>query len=410
MLKAPEPGSAGQAGAASQIAVDPGLAAYLDPDMVSGRATQLLVMGKKLDNVVMGASHRNNNWQVNLASDQATGYATWSGNGNDLGLVTARLATLNIPQSAAEDVSDLLEGKGEKVSRIPALDIVAEDFQLFGKKLGKLELNASNVRDNRNAHDAVNSESQWHISKLSLTNPDAQLRAAGNWVVSGKKNLSSLTYALDIHNAGNLLERFGFVGVVRGGKGKLDGDLSWKGLPFSLDIPSLSGQLHIDVQNGQFLKVDPGAAKLLGVLNLQALPRRLVLDFRDVFSEGFAFDSIAGTASISQGIATTDNLKMSGVAASVLMNGSADIAKETQQLHLVVIPEVNLGTASVVALAINPVIGVGSFLAQLFLRNPLMKSLTFEYNVTGPWSNPVVVKQESATAAHSAAHAEPVTK
>jgi uncharacterized protein YhdP len=64
----------------------------------------------------------------------------------------------------------------------------------------------------------------------------------------------------------------------------------------------------------------------------------LTLDFRDVFSEGFAFDTVAGTASINKGIATTDNLKMTGVTASVLMSGSADIARETQDLHVVVIP------------------------------------------------------------------------
>ena len=74
------------------------------------------------------------------------------------------------------------------------------------------------------------------------------------------------------------------------------------------------------------------------------------------------------------------------------MSGQADVAKETQQLQVVVIPEVNLGTASLVALAINPVVGVGTFLAQLFLRNPLMKQLTFEYNIAGSWTDPVVTK------------------
>ncbi|WP_016832945.1 YhdP family protein, partial [Herbaspirillum lusitanum] len=387
----------------SEGAPDPGLSAYLEPDVIAGRTSELLLMGKKLDNVVLGASHQNKAWQVNISSDQATGYATWSesGSGRGLGRVTARLATLNIQKGAGTDPADLLENNADaadntnanSASRIPALDIVAEDFRLFGKKLGRLELNAHNVR--------VSVGNEWRINKLTLINPDAELRAAGNWMAFGRNNTSNLTYALDINDAGKLLERFGFAGVVRGGKGQLDGDVSWKGLPYSLDIPSLSGQLHMDMHSGQFLKVDPGAAKLLGVLNLQALPRRLALDFRDVFSEGFAFDNIVGTASIAQGIATTDNLKMTGVAASVLMNGSADIAKETQNLHLVVIPEVNLGTASLVALAINPVVGVGTYLAQLFLRNPLMKTLTFEYNVTGSWSDPLVVKQERSADVNS---------
>ncbi|ASU38036.1 TIGR02099 family protein [Herbaspirillum sp. meg3] len=393
-----------KAGGNEQAASDAGMSAYLEPDVVALRATEMKAMGKKLDNVVIGASHQNKSWQVNIASDQATGYASWneSNSGRGMGRVMARLATLNIQKGAGGDANEALESNSDAVSRIPALDIIAEDFQLFGKKLGRLELNANNVR--------VSVGSEWRINKLALINPDAELRAAGNWMSFGKSNTSNLTYALDINDAGKLLERFGFVGVVRGGKGKLDGDVSWKGLPFSLDIPTLSGQVHMDVHTGQFLKVDPGAAKLLGVLNLQALPRRLALDFRDVFSEGFAFDNIVGTASIAQGIATTDNLKMTGVAASVLMNGSADIAKETQNLHLVVIPEVNLGTASLVALAINPVVGVGTFLAQLFLRNPLMKTLTFEYNVTGSWADPQVVKQERTADAGTNSNAKPVAK
>ena len=134
----------------------------------------------------------------------------------------------------------------------------------------------------------------------------------------------------------------------------------------------------MNVEKGQFLKQDPGAAKLLGVLSLQALPRLLKLDFHDVFSEGLAFDGITANASIHQGIAKTDNLKMHGVAATVLMDGTADIANESANLHVVVIPEVNLGTAPLVyALAVNPVIGLGSFLAQLFLSAPVMRALTY---------------------------------
>ena len=89
----------------------------------------------------------------------------------------------------------------------------------------------------------------------------------------------------------------------------------------------------------------------------------------------------------------TDNLKMWGVAATVLMDGTADIANESTNLHVVVIPEFNLGTGPLVyALAVNPVIGIGSFLAQLFLRAPVMKALTYEMQITGPWKSPVVTK------------------
>ncbi|MFD2273278.1 AsmA-like C-terminal region-containing protein [Undibacterium arcticum] len=91
------------------------------------------------------------------------------------------------------------------------------------------------------------------------------------------------------------------------------------------------------------------------------------------------------------------------------MDGSADIAKETQNLHVVVIPEINVGAASVAyALAINPVIGLGSFLAQLFLRDPLMRAFTFEYQITGAWKDPTVTKLAGKTGnTHGAASGAP---
>ncbi|KAF1046585.1 MAG: hypothetical protein GAK35_00975 [Herbaspirillum frisingense] len=364
---------------------------YLEPDVVSARVGELTLTGKKLNKLVLDATHRKNSWQMNIDSQQAAGTVTWDepGGSRGPGKVTARLSSLIIPKGSgnadAAQATGAQNAAADNNAQMPALDIRAEQFELAGKKLGRLEMDANNV--------VTSVGREWRISRLVLANEDAQFRAAGNWMAFGNSNTSNITYALDINDAGKLLERFGYPGTIRGGKGKLDGDLSWKGLPYALDVASLSGQLHVDVHSGQFLKVDPGAAKLLGVLNLQALPRRLTLDFRDVFSEGFAFDNVVGTAAINKGIASTDNLKMTGVTASVLMNGSADIAKETQDLHVVVIPEINLGTASVVAMAVNPVVGVGTLLAQLFLRNPVMKSLTFEYKVTGPWSEPIVVKQ-----------------
>lgn len=377
------------------------VAQYLEPDKVVARVKELTLLERKINNVVLDASHQQNNWRVNLTSDQASGQIFWheSNSGRNVGKVTARLSSLVLPKSENNaDAADAPKNEDEASSQIPALDIIADNFELAGKKLGRLELNANNVRTDVGR--------EWRISKLVLHNEDADFQAAGNWMVFGKNNTTNITYALDINDAGKLLDRFGYHGSVRGGKGKLDGALSWTGRPYAMDIPSLTGQLHMDIHSGQFLKVDPGAAKLLGVLNLQALPRRLTLDFRDVFSEGFAFDNVVGTAAISKGIATTDNLKITGVTASVLMNGSANIAKETQDLHVVVIPEINLGTASVVAMAVNPVVGVGTLLAQLFLRNPVMKSLTFEYKVTGPWSEPVVVKQGEVSPVDAARAAE----
>jgi uncharacterized protein (TIGR02099 family) len=365
------------------------LSQYVLPDAIAARASELVVGDRKLENVVVGLTHQKSVWQATIDATQVAGYLTWneSPTGQGLGKVTARLSSLIIPESAANDVQDLLDGKSAAAT-IPALDIIADRFELFNKPLGRLELQANNAM--------LNTAREWRVSKLSLINPDGELKASGKWVINNGEHNTGMNFVLDIADAGKLLDRFGFAGTLKGGKGKLNGDIAWKGLPYSFDIPSLSGQIAMNVEKGQFLKQDPGAAKLLGVLSLQALPRLLKLDFHDVFSEGLAFDGITANATISHGIARTENLKMHGVAATVLMDGTADIANESTNLHVVVIPEVNLGTAPLVyALAVNPVIGLGSFLAQLFISAPVMKALTYQMQVTGPWKAPVVTKLES---------------
>lgn len=154
----------------------------------------------------------------------------------------------------------------------------------------------------------------------------------------------------------------------------------------------MSGDLTIQISEGQFLKVEPGAAKLLGVLSLQSLPRRLTLDFRDLFQQGFAFDAIDGDVKITQGVAATRNLRMRGVQAVVLMEGQADLAKETQNLHVYVVPQINAEGASLAYAAINPVVGLGTFIAQYLLRKQMADVTTQEFLVTGPWGDPQVDK------------------
>ena len=362
----------------------PDIAQYVVPDMMAARASELMLGERKLENVVVGATHQKDVWQANIDAKQVSGYVTWLETPSGLGKMTARLSSLIIPESAANDVKNLLEGKSGAQS-IPSLDIVAEQFELFNKKIGRLELQAYNTM--------AAGGREWRVGKLQLSNADGTLSGSGKWVIKDGLSTTSLRFGLDIVDAGKLLDRFGFADTVRRGKGRLSGDIAWNGLPYSLDIPTLSGQIEMNVESGQFLKQDPGAAKLLGVLSLQALPRLLKLDFHDVFSEGLAFDGITANASIKRGVVTTDNLKMHGVAATVLMDGTADIANETTNLHVVVIPEFNLGTGPLVyALAVNPVIGLGSFLAQLFLRAPVMKALTYHMQIAGPWKAPVVTK------------------
>lgn len=347
-------------------------------------------------------------WRAQVESPQLAGQVEWlpdrtpvAGGGAASRLV-ARLSRLSVPPSEAQALAEQASAQmmGSEATTLPALDIVIDRFEWRGLNLGRIEVEAVN-RQVPVAHGPALPE--WRMTRLRLSNADAQLDATGNWTALGaqatpnaavprSKPRSAFAFTLDLHNSGALLARLGMPQAVKGGKGTLTGQISWLGSPLDLDIRSMGGDVKVLINEGQFLKADPGMAKLLGVLSLQALPRRLVLDFRDLFQEGFAFDSIDGDVRIAQGVATTRNLRMRGVQAIVLMEGQADLVKETQNLHVFVVPEINAGTASLAYAAINPVVGLGTFLAQMLLRKQVSEAATREFWVTGPWADPQVGK------------------
>ena len=335
-------------------------------------------------------------WRATVEADQLKGHLEYRDARSGAGRVYARLARLSLPKSDAESVESLLD---QQPSSVPALDIVVDDFELRGMKLGKLEVEAQHSGAAR----------EWRLNRLLLSQPDATLSATGTWSAEAgqARRRASMDFKLAVVDGGNLLERLGMGRVVRGGKGEMSGQVGWLGSPLSPDYPSMTGQFVVALDAGQFLKADPGVGRLLGVLSLQALPRRFTLDFRDLFQQGFAFDSFSGNVSIKQGMASTNNLRMRGVSAAVLMEGQADLARETQQLRVIVVPEISATTASLAYAAINPVIGLGTLFAQLLLSKPMAAANTREFHVTGSWADPKVerVEHKAAEAAAEAASA-----
>ncbi len=384
------------------------------PSRIALRVQELQTGARQFNRVVAGISNEDGAWRANVQAEQLDGYLEYrpSRTAQGAGRVSARLARMSLPKGDAERVETLLDQ--QPPATIPALDIVVEDLELRGKRLGRVEIEAVN----RYTGEGREGMREWRLNRFSVAMPEAQLSGSGSWSEVGGtfvtlpgagatvRRRAVMNFKLEVGNAGALLERLGMGQAIRGGKGQLSGQVSWLGSPLALDYPSLAGNVNVAVDAGQFLKAEPGAARLLSVLSLQSLPRRLALDFRDVFQEGFAFDAITGDLRIAGGIAHTNNLRMRGVQAAVLMEGSADLARETQDLRVVVVPEINAGTASLAYAVINPAIGLGTFLAQALLRKPLAQAGTREFHVSGPWADPKVEKVEHKPDA-AAAEVEP---
>ncbi|CAN0618652.1 conserved protein of unknown function [Burkholderia multivorans] len=387
-LREPKPADETQASAAH---VD--LASFA-PKRFAFHFGTLKLLKRNWENVIVGASHVDDLWQANIASNQVSGYLSWAPGGglNGAGVLNARLAKLVIPQSAEHDlVGRAIDLPMPTDRAMPSVDLVVDQVVARGHDIGRLEVNAHNLDE-----DGV---PVWQLDRLELSNPAATLTATANWRAPRRAAAPGLDdtaaprrtvfdFKLDIADAGALLDRVGLPRTVESGHGTLTGRVAWHGGPTALDYPSLHGQLALDIAHGKILKVDPGAAKLLGVLSLQSLARFVTLDFRDVIGKGLPFEKITGTGQIANGIARINDFEMTTAPAKVTVNGAVDLGAETQDLRAHVAPKIGAGTAAIAAAIINPLLGVGVLAADLALSQTLRHAFALDYRITGSWAHP----------------------
>jgi len=346
------------------------------------------IFNRRINNLKISNIANKEGLQANIQSREITGDLHWIAQNN--GKLIARLSNLTIPDNAPDRLSSVKDSNVENSSiatkefkqlqqDYPALDISADNFEFNKKNFGKLEVIAYPQDEN------------WNIQKLSLSSPEGIISAEGQWNNWIRNPNTLLNVNWDIKDLGKTLKRFGYPDTVKDGAGELKGKLGWPGSPSQFDTTRLNGELEFEVHQGQILQVKPGVGRLLGLLSLQSLPRRLTLDFRDLFSNGFAFDKITATVRINQGLLRSDNFAMSGPAADVQMKGETNLQKETQHLFVKVLPRIS-DSVSLAALAGGPLVGAVAFLAQKVLKDPLNKIVSTEYEIIGTWDNPQEVK------------------
>jgi uncharacterized protein YhdP len=323
-----------------------------------------------------------NTWQIGVSGPQIDGNLLVASDANGDQRINARFKSLVLaPDEPAISVpgSSAPRRPGQ---RIPAaLNVIVDAFRFEGKPLGRLELLAEP------------SENGWRLERLAISNPDGRIDVKGEWRVAARPH-AEYSVRIEARDNGAFLKRLGYAETVVGGTGSLTGPVSWLGGPFQPDLPTLSGKLKLQVADGRFAQVDPGAAQLIGILSLQALPRRISLNFKDVFSTGFSFDRIAADVTVAEGVARTDDFRMEGVAAEVTMKGEVNLVAETQDLEVHVKPMLTGAAAVAGAAVVNPLVGVAALLVQKALGDPVEQAASRDYRVTGTWGNPQVSRIE----------------
>ena len=373
-------------------AAAPGEPAPLELEGLSLDVSRLLYTGRELPQLSVRLRRDGTRWSGTLDGPPLSGEVSFDFTGR--GQVRARLKHFAL-QAANAGASGPEPAPPLNDQPPPALDIVADRFEFRGRWLGRLALVAR--------HDGPN----WIIDRLDISNDHARFNASGITTRDRAGARTRLDLKVDAKDVSKLLGQFGYGAYLSRGDARLEGALDWPGEAYDFATDKLSGQLRVEAERGQFARIEAGAGKLLGLLSLQSLPRRITLDFRDVFSDGFAFDRVAGDVRVEQGVLRAQGFEIAGPSAFVTMTGEVSLPRETQSLAIRVVPEVGESVALAATVLGTPIMGLTTLLLQKLLQNPLGKAVAYDYRVTGSWDNPLVVRPADPSARDQAPRTAP---
>lgn len=272
---------------------------------------------------------------------------------------------------------------GENSSHGDAVDIPPLDFVIDDLRLGEAKLGHAVIK-------AYPTPEGLHVEQLQTRHPGQDLTASGDWTQMGGASRSRFTLDFRGDDIGKMLDALGFSGMIDGGKVKVLMTGSWPGSPADFAMKVFNGTLDVDVGEGRILDVEPGAGRMLGLVSITQIPRRLLLDFSDIFGDGLGFNSLRGHFDVAGGQARTDDLIVQAAAAEIRVRGRAGLVDQDYDQLIDVRPKTGSVFPAVGALAAGPVgIAIGA-LAQALFQKPMKRAARTVYHVTGPWASPEV--------------------
>jgi uncharacterized protein (TIGR02099 family) len=329
-----------------------------------------------------------NGWRIAL--DAAENSGTLLLPGRNGGPLTLRLDHL--------DIAPLLQARSGAPSArsdadpraLPPLSLQIDALQRGPDSLGRLRL------------DAAPTPSGIRASELSLTGPLVRADGSGSWTRDAT-GFTQTELAVDLRSEdlGELLRNAGYYNALSDAPSTAKLALTWPGGPERFALLRARGSLDIDIGAGRMLELDAGVGRMLGVLNLDAIGRRLSLDFSDVLDEGFAFDAIRGKLMIGNGQARISQLDILASSADIRVRGVTDLGNKTFDQTLRVTPKIGTGVALAGAVAGGPLVGAAVLLADKLSGDAMDQLASFEYRVTGPWSAPEVQRVVDANGPRS---------
>jgi uncharacterized protein (TIGR02099 family) len=356
----------------------------LDVKMLRGvnlHANLIDVLGMQLHQASLQVVPKNNLWQIDIDSTEINGDVVvpfkWGAEP-----VSGHFKYLHIGSTVA--AKDKESSQHIDARSVPALSFDIEDVSYKDMHFGHLYL------------VLVPSKSGLLIKQLRIDEPALQLNANGEWTQSGKKYNTHLQGEMNAPHIGDVLTQWGFNSSnLVGSTGNVKFDLNWPDVPYLPSVATMSGSLSLKLGEGRIVHLSDstnskmGLGRMLNVLSLSSIPRRLSLNFSDLFEQGYSFDNMQSDFSFKNGSAYIEKMRFEGPVAGVNLKGRIGIAAKDFDIQLGVTPHVTGSLPVVAAIAGGPVVGVATWLVDRVVSSQVSKSSTYEYGVTGSWENPV---------------------
>ena len=288
----------------------------------------------------------------------------------------------DIQQDVYEQQQD--DQTGSQPSNYPHVLVRAENFKMADQRFGRLFFKAKPVNN------------EWLFEKLDIESPSLKIVGAGAWRLDqNQQGFTQLNLNLKSKEGGQALSEFGFGGFLEKGQASIELDLNWKGAPAKFSLAKLNGQYNLDISKGSFPKIQADQARIFGLLNVNALSRRLRLDFGDLFGQGLLFDEMKSNGLINNGDVVLDKFYIFSPSVYVEALGEVDLVQENYDMQILVSPQLGGNVALLTALS-NPAAGAVVWLVDKVFKGKLNKAVVYTYKVDGDWNNPKVVRQTAS--------------
>ena len=253
------------------------------------------------------------------------------------------------------------------------------------------ELKWDNWRLSRVAARTSPSESGMAITSLTARRDSIRISGNGRWDAIAGRHSTSLDLNASVDDLGKSVRALGGGESFADGQGEVALSLNWPGAAYQPDLVAMQGQLFLSFRDGRVLGVEPGAGRILGLFALQALPRRLTLDFRDILNTGLEYASVNGNFTIAGGRLASQTLLVTGPVAEILIHGHSDFVNREYDQTVDVLPRVSGALPLIGVLSGGPAAGVTALVADGILKGlgvNLDEIGRRRFTLTGSWDSP----------------------